>query len=278
MNKILVIGPWVGEFASEIFTWQGYMRLKVKTEKYKKVIVYGPEHRKYLYQDFCDEYIDFPFDNSKSCMSSIADGGTEVLEKSEQFQEIVRKYSDTNLYEFITSWKWCGSEHWNKSLAPYVEGDQMFIPLGEHDKSLEYDIVFHMRNRTTWGTDRNWKLSNWEKLIDSLKGKYKMVCVGAGDDLCIEGVEDFRNCSLEKEANLLRSSKLLVGALSGGVQFGMLCGIHIITWGLSVHHKGFNEHFNPLKNPNTFISIFNNIPLNPEYLCTIIEKKYNQIK
>lgn len=140
-DKILVIGPWVGEFASELFCWQGYMRKKIKKNKYKKVIVYGLEHNKYLYQDFCDEYIDFPYDRSLSCMQNLAHGQTEVLEKSERFQEIIKKYSDTDLYEFIISWKWWGHEQSEKSMAPYIQGDQMFIPLGKHDKALEYDIV-----------------------------------------------------------------------------------------------------------------------------------------
>ena len=277
IDKTLVIAPWVGEFAFEVFLWQGYMRLKAKN--YKKTIVYGLQRYKYLYEDFCSEYIEFPHNRASSCMENIVYENCLSIENTEQFKDIINKYSDSNLYELIIPWKIWRRDYFEKSNKPYVQGDQEFLELGKHDKSLEYDIVFHMRNRREWGPERNWGIENWKNLVKILNGKYKLACVGLPSDLYVEGIDDYRNCDLEKEANLLRSSKTLVGNLSGGIQFGMLCGIHVISWFLASHQQGFDKNLNPLNNRSTYIPTFHkNVQLSPEHIAKIIENTLNTIK
>lgn len=55
-EKVLVAGPWVGEFGWELFTWQGYIRSL--SEKFDKTIVLSRPSSKFLYTDFCDIFID----------------------------------------------------------------------------------------------------------------------------------------------------------------------------------------------------------------------------
>jgi hypothetical protein len=294
-NKILVIAPWVGEFAFEVFFWQGYMRKKSKD--YNKVICYGLIKNKYLYEDFCDEYIDFPHNRSLSCMSVNRNG----IEDSDAYTSIIKKYSDNDLYDLIIPKRDWDELAYEKHLKPYVEGDQIFIPLGKYEKSLEYDIVFHMRNLNK-DCHRNWSFSNWDKLIQLLLGKYdettleplnqdsyknlgfsswhdlikhfsnpnyKIACIGSSNDYYIEGADDFRNIDLEKESNLLRSSKLLAGAGSGGVHFGMLCGVTSVVW-LNENYREFVEkNFNPLNNKCIFIP--NKNPSLEDVYITIIK-------
>ena len=53
----IIIGPWVGEFGWELFSWQGYCRAISK--KYEKVIVISRPGNNFLYSDFCDIYLPF---------------------------------------------------------------------------------------------------------------------------------------------------------------------------------------------------------------------------
>jgi hypothetical protein len=275
IDKTLVIGPWVGEFAFEVFLWQGYMRLKSKN--YKRTVVHGLPRYKYLYEDFCDEFIDFPHNRSNSCMENIVYENCLSIENSEQFKSMVEKYSDDSLYDVVIPWKVWRRDYFERSNKPYVQGDQSFLPLGNEDESLRYDVVLHMRNRTEWAPERNWGLDNWKKLVQMLDGKYRIACVGSSHDHHVDGTDDYRNCDLKKEADLLRSSKVLVGNLSGGVQLGMLCGIHVITWFLETHRQGFDKNLNPLNNKSTYIPTFHkNIQPSPDHVFKVIEKALNK--
>jgi len=61
-NKVVIFGPWVGEFSFEISWWMPEIRL-LRNTKYKDyhAIHVGYLGRKGLYKDFIDEYI--PFDD-----------------------------------------------------------------------------------------------------------------------------------------------------------------------------------------------------------------------
>ena len=62
MNKKLVIfGPWIGEFTYEISWWIPEIR-ELRNTKYKdfKSIAVSSKGRKILYSDFIDEFIYYP--------------------------------------------------------------------------------------------------------------------------------------------------------------------------------------------------------------------------
>jgi len=62
-DKILFAGPWVGEFGWELFCWHAYVRTLSKF--YDKTICVSGEHSRFLYEDFCDHYIDFTPDGGE---------------------------------------------------------------------------------------------------------------------------------------------------------------------------------------------------------------------
>ena len=56
-ERVLFAGPWVGEFGWELFCWQAYIRSLSKF--YDKTICISNNHSKFLYDDFCDRFIEF---------------------------------------------------------------------------------------------------------------------------------------------------------------------------------------------------------------------------
>lgn len=60
-NKLIIFGPWVGEFSYEISWWIPEIR-EIRNTKYSSslAIALGFEGRKGLYDDFVNEYIPFP--------------------------------------------------------------------------------------------------------------------------------------------------------------------------------------------------------------------------
>ena len=56
-ERVLVAGPWVGEFGWELFAWHAYVRSMASY--YDKTVCISSEHSKFLYEDFCDVFIPF---------------------------------------------------------------------------------------------------------------------------------------------------------------------------------------------------------------------------
>ena len=57
MKKILLAGPWVGEFGWELFCWHAYVR--ALSEHYDETICVSTPHSEFMYKDFCDKFVDF---------------------------------------------------------------------------------------------------------------------------------------------------------------------------------------------------------------------------
>ena len=56
-TNVLLAGPWVGEFGWELMCWHGYVRSLSKY--YDKTVCVSTKHSKFLYDDFCDKYVEF---------------------------------------------------------------------------------------------------------------------------------------------------------------------------------------------------------------------------
>ena len=60
-KKVIIFGPWVGEFSYELSWWNPECR-KVKNDNFKDyyAVHLGFNGRKVMYSDFIDEYIPHP--------------------------------------------------------------------------------------------------------------------------------------------------------------------------------------------------------------------------
>ena len=57
LDKVLIAGPWVGEFGWELLAWQGYIRSL--SRNFDKTIIICARSSKGIYLDFADEFLFF---------------------------------------------------------------------------------------------------------------------------------------------------------------------------------------------------------------------------
>ena len=137
------------------------------------------------------------------------------------------------------------------------------ISYGEEKEELKYDFVIHARNsiktlrRKDYRIDnlRNWEEEKWQQLVDKFKG-YKIACIGSElNSFHLNGTEDLRGTKLSTVADLLKSSKLIVGPSSGPMHFASLCLCPQAVWD-NVNSRGrYVTSWNPFK---TKVYYYNN--------------------
>lgn len=240
--KILFFGPWVGEWGWEVFECQG--KIRSMSKNYDKVICSSLERNKLLYQDFCQEFIPFDHDrlHSNMCNSNLRD--SDNILNSKEYQLLIQKY--LKVYPEMEIIKPGDYIAWE---------NQEFKRYGSFKEELKYDIVLHMRKRDTRDS-RNWPEENWKKLLKMLRG-FKIACIGTNIDYFFDGIDDFRGCSLEEESDLLYSSNMVVGCISGGIHFASLCNCKQISWGKPnpLYEDRILRSWNPFLLKNSYIPI-----------------------
>ena len=150
--KTLLAGPWVGEFGWELFGWQSYLRSLSK--QFSHVIISSRTSSRYLYHDFCNEFISF-----------------------ESSFENTNYHTNKNIVSDPLSILRCDKRIMSNKLS----GDQEFIEYGTKQKDYLFDVVIHARNLKT-KTKRNWDIQKWNKIAQECdKKNYKVCCVGLSD-------------------------------------------------------------------------------------------------
>jgi len=262
----LFAGPWCGEVGWEIMQWQGHIR--TLSNNFDETIIASRPGHEYLYNDFCTQFIPFtpyPYDGNTDC----------ELCNNRTYNEFLKQYmtnKDDVLYPAV------------RHPRPQTKDDplfnsQTFIKYGKYiDNPLyKFDLVIHVRRTTKCGTGiRNWPKDNWIEVINYFKNKYNIACIGKNDSSSyINGTEDKLDISLEELANVLASSKLLVGASSGPIHYGALCGIKHLVIVPNVEIKRYTN-WNPLNTPFEILGDYGwNPPTN--YIIENIERNLNEI-
>jgi hypothetical protein len=236
-EKILVAGPWIGEFGWELFSFQPSVRAMAK--KYDKVFVASRKGNDALYSDFCTKFISFDL----SIVNS--ENGTSYLgEKIECFGDI--KYDDIFIpYDHNNSTVWCDN------ITP------KFIKFGEKKQDSTYDLVIHARNIPAKANaqkilkkkvQRNWGQASWNEFVNHFSNQGLTICsIGTLDAAFhIEGTEDKRGIPLKDVTDIMRSSKLIVGPSSGPMHLATLCDCPQYVW---THKKNIVQRYKTDWNP-----------------------------
>jgi hypothetical protein len=244
-EKILLAGPWVGEFGWELFCWQGYIRRMSKS--YDKTIVIGRPNSKFLYSDFCDEYIEFNPESFKVDMWNCYG--------SKSYKHLVDNIKHTNYISGIFD---IGVRYTPSGVKDYKNlfKEQDFIKLEtqkEKFKNKKYDIIFHCRNKST-GSDRNWSYEQWFNLYNLLKDKFSIACIGNKECFFIPGTEDLRDINLEELIGVMGSSKLIIGPSSGPMHLASLAGLKHLVWSTEHNRVRYEKDWNPFKTELIFYS------------------------
>lgn len=203
----LFAGPWIGELGWELFGWQAYIRTLSKD--YDEVIVSSRPGHELLYEDFCDRFV--PYDpGSWNCSFN------RCFIERKDWWVLHHNYislSDQLLVGILS-----------KQIR--VNGAQ-FISFGSYDKSCNYDVIIHARNCNDGY--KNWPLDNWKCVCEALL--LKVACVGiSGFAYPINFVDQKMDLNLRELANLLASSRVIVGPSSGPMHFATLCNCPQIVW------------------------------------------------
>ena len=63
MEKIVIFGPWCGEFSYELSWWNPGIR-KIRNEEFSdyRAVHIGFKGRRAMYKDFIDDYVSYPKD------------------------------------------------------------------------------------------------------------------------------------------------------------------------------------------------------------------------
>ena len=254
-NKILLAGPWVGELGYELFCWQAYVRKL--SRQFEKTIVIGRPGHKYLYEDFCQEYIEFDPRSFKTRRHRCFEFDPEIDIGKEQ-TEISLCGADEIIKNTYHTFHLAGNFD-----VGYIEGgkekhkdaflyEQEFYKYDFKD-GKSFDVIFHCRNKST-GSNRNWDINNWEMLYQSLPKTLNIACIGNKEATYINGTTDLRGIEIKKLVGVLNNSKLIVGPSSGPMHLASLCGMTHLVWSVEYNRKRYEKDWNPFKTKTIFYS------------------------
>jgi hypothetical protein len=258
--KILVAGPWVGEFGWELFCWQGYIRNLSKD--YDRTVIISRKGHKFLYEDFCDKYIEYnsPVEKANMWLGTVDQNFVNKVLKEERATHHQKPFN----IGYSTSAK-------GTAISNQKFNSQKFHKYEANGIDKKYDIILHARNKFV-GSVRNWDYNNWNRLVGLLKKDYSIATVGTKEAFGFEGIDDYRNVVIEDTVSLFNRTKLVVGQSSGALHLASLSGAPHFVWSDHTNELRYKEHWNPFK---TKVYFYDKEGWNPE--VESIYKKIDEI-
>jgi hypothetical protein len=230
MNAL--IGPFLGEFGYEVALWQGAVRHYLESSLFDKVIVGCRKGHECLYELATDFEYFTPTSNNTQAMC--IDGRVPTFNSG-----IIKRYNPCII----------------KGVCDITLEKQSSIKFGNSTTEYYYDVLFHVRNSTKYSTARrNWPIEKWKKLKEMLKG-LKIGCIGTNQEaIHLEGTDNLRGYPLSLLADIMASSKIVVGPSSGAMHLASFCGAPHIVWcgkaivpgGCNIRYR-YETSWNPLK-------------------------------
>jgi len=256
LKNVLLAGPWVGEFGWELFCWQGYIRSLSKN--FDRTIIVSSQYSKFLYEDFCDQFIAFD-PTGGSYKDSFYKVGLDI--GKETWKGFLDECGYDKSKEKLTVFKprRIGDPprtHFSQSFAfgEYAVKPE-YIKLGTKDESYKNTVVIHARNRSLRPND-NWSENKWKKLVDKIdKTCYNIICIGLKKEaMHIKGTVDKRECDQQELLNILHNSICVFGPSSGAMHLASLCGCPQIVWTTDYNLDRYTKNWNPFETDVVFLS------------------------
>lgn len=220
-RRVLVAGPYVGEFGHELMDWQPWVRAQIARHDEVHVITYPG--RDYLYPGCLVHYHDVALETAgyKHGRFSPAQLVTMARKKAAEL--------GLNHYDLMTALHVCTQYH-QRFLLP-----AKFELLGQPPAAGEIrDVAFHFRQVNKEGPDqtRNYPLELCDRLVAFCRAHgLVFFCIGHPRySYCPAGVEDRRTEDLAASVAAIRSARLLAGELSGPMHLAQLAGTPILIW------------------------------------------------
>ncbi len=211
----LYAGPWNGEFGWELMGWQANIREIARG--FDRVVIGCRESSKALYEDFADEFVLVP--------SGLNTCGCRCIDRP--VPRTIRSL-----------FAGCGRVPGNRFVKAqcFRPAKHGFIRFGDENYEDSFGIVMHARDvpvggTRNWSVVRNWPLDRWTELARSLGDRVSMCSIGNSEDsMHIPGTFDCRDTDLRVLMNILASSDLFVGPLSGPAHLAALSKCPMVVW------------------------------------------------
>jgi hypothetical protein len=241
-NKILLAGPWIGEFGWELFCWQGYIRRLSRS--FDKTIIISRSGHEFLYKDFATEFYCF---NAPAAKANMWLGETNQSE----LNKIITNLNYTkHIIPFNIGYVMNGM---TTIIANDAFNQQDFVKYKSETLKSNVNILVHARNKFV-GSNRNWERENWQNLVNLLLPHYNVGVIGTEEAFYLEGTQDFRNLSIEDLVSVISESKMVIGQSSGPLHLTSLCGVPHLVWSDNTNRERYTKHWNPFKTPVYFYS------------------------
>ena len=271
-DKLLIAGPWVGEFGWELFAWQAYVR--ALSHHFEQTLILCRETSEALYKDFATDFLFI--DSQTGWVDSFFMHGVDA---NQLLRETLMNRRPQFLKQSPTIFTprrigWPPRTHYTES---FKLGDYDIVPeyitYGQQT-TTQYDYVFHLRHRELRKED-NWDIRKWEKLLELLSiSPEKVACVGTYNEaLHLEGTKDLRGADTSDVLTVIRNAKCTFGPSSGPMHLASLCACPHVVWSRPENDVRYHQTWNPLNTPVLFLSEFGCHP-SPDY---VFEKFNNWI-
>jgi hypothetical protein len=220
-KRVLIAGPYLGEFGHELMEWQAWVRAQVA--RYWEVHVITFPGREALYPGCQVHTHDVPLEKA-----GYRHGRFSPAELKQMAHAKARELGLKN-YDILTAQHLCTRYHQKYILPAKWELLRKDPVAGRYR-----DLAFHFRMVQKEGHDqgRNYPLERCDEVAAACrKMGYSICCIGHPRySYCPEGVEDLRSEDLEASLNAISSARLLAGELSGPMHLAQLCGVPILIW------------------------------------------------
>jgi ADP-heptose:LPS heptosyltransferase len=216
-RKVLVAGPWIGEFGWELMEWQGYVRWRRQFYKETYVITYS--NREYLYEG-CHV-----FEHDLKLKDSGFDIGSRDRALVRSLVERCVRYHQIDSFDLFTP---------EQTLSRLKRRKQKFIKFYEPPMDeRRFDILFHFRDfERADGDAKNLSRSCADEIVQwCLSQALSVACIGYPTlAYCPKGAVDRRTMKLREDVATICSATLVVGGSSGPMHLSSLCGTPILVW------------------------------------------------
>jgi len=265
-RRILVAGPYVGEFGHELMDWQAWVRAQVARHDEVHVITYPG--RDYLYPGCIVHHHDIALESAGYKHGRLSPAQLESMAR--------RKAAELGLryYDLMTPLHVCTRYH-QKFLLP-AKFELLGRPAANSRMS---DLAFHFRQIKKTGPDqsRNYPLELCDRVVSACRAAgLTFFCVGHPlYSYCPAGVEDRRSEDLATSVAAISSARLLAGELSGPMHLAQLCGVPILIWADGQWRLDNCERWNVFRVPTYIVANDTHRPdperVNQQIICALAD-------
>src|SRR5260221_6397854 len=220
-GRVLVAGPFVGEFGHELMDWQAWVRAQVG--RYREVHVITYPGREALYPGCRVHSHDVPLEKAGYRYGRLSPPEWEAMARAKA------KELGLHDYDLLTPLHLCTRYH-KRYLLPAKFELLRTPPLQGRFR----DLAFHFRRVQKEGPDqtRNYPPELCDRIPAFCRERgHSVCCVGHPRySYCPEGVEDLRTEALEARIAAISSARMLAGELRSPMHMARLCGVPILIW------------------------------------------------